>query len=156
MSAIDKTTRDKIAIAHPRVRQELGDMVEHINTKILTGEAKVRITSTLRTWEEQEELYAKGRTKPSPKENPYQTSYRCWTDQGSRKPNAYTCHSPYSSSNNKGNFHFLIDHQVPLRICNSVFAKSGFSFLLKPHNIRNKPDCQTMIYQYVKNGYHRY
>ena len=67
MSAIDKTTRDKIAIAHPRVRQELEDIVEHINTKILTGEAKVRITSTLRTWEEQEELYAQGRTKPGPK-----------------------------------------------------------------------------------------
>ena len=67
MSAIDKTTKDKIAIAHPRVRKELEDMVEHINTKILTGKAKVRITSTLRTWKEQEELYAQGRTKPGPK-----------------------------------------------------------------------------------------
>lgn len=67
MSAVDKTTKDKIAIAHPKVRKELEDIVEHINTNLLTGEAKVRITSTLRTWKEQEELYAQGRTKPGPK-----------------------------------------------------------------------------------------
>ena len=63
MSAVDKTTKDKIAISHPKVRKELEDIVEHINTNLLTGEAKVRITSTLRTWKEQEELYAQGRTK---------------------------------------------------------------------------------------------
>lgn len=67
MSAIDKTTKDKITIAHPKVRKELEDIVEYINTNLLIGEAKVRIISTLRTWKEQEELYAQGRTKPGPK-----------------------------------------------------------------------------------------
>ena len=67
MSAIDKTTKNNIEIAHPKVRKELQDIIEHINTNLLTGEAKVRITSTLRTWKEQEELYAQGRTKPGSK-----------------------------------------------------------------------------------------
>lgn len=67
MSAIDKTTKNNIEIAHPKVRKELEDIIEHINTNLLTGEAKVRITSTLRTWKEQEELYAQGRTKPGSK-----------------------------------------------------------------------------------------
>ena len=67
MSAIDKTTKNNIEIAHPKVRKELQDIIEHINTNLLTGESKVRITSTLRTWKEQEELYAQGRTKPGSK-----------------------------------------------------------------------------------------
>lgn len=61
---IDKPTIDKIKIAHPKLRDELEKLVEKINKDILTGSAKVRITHTLRTFVEQDELYAQGRTKP--------------------------------------------------------------------------------------------
>lgn len=63
----DKVTYDRIALSHPKLRQELKELIEHINTNILTGASKARIAYTLRTWEEQDELYAKGRTKPGKK-----------------------------------------------------------------------------------------
>lgn len=63
----DKITYQRIEKAHPKLRQELKELIEHINTNILTGASKVRIAYTLRTWEEQDELYAQGRTKPGKK-----------------------------------------------------------------------------------------
>lgn len=64
---IDRPTKEKIAIAHPKLRDELEELVEKINKDILTGSANVRITHTLRSFEEQAELYAQGRTKPGKK-----------------------------------------------------------------------------------------
>lgn len=61
---IDRPTKAKIEIAHPKLRDELEEIIEKINKEVLTGNAKVRITHTLRTFEEQAELYAQGRTKP--------------------------------------------------------------------------------------------
>lgn len=67
MITIDKPTKEKIELAHPKLRDELKNLIEKINKDILTGSAKVRITHTLRTFEEQAELYAQGRTKPGKK-----------------------------------------------------------------------------------------
>jgi len=64
---IDRPTKEKIKLAHPKLRDELEELVEKINRDVLTGRAKVRITHTLRTFEEQDELYAQGRTKPGKK-----------------------------------------------------------------------------------------
>jgi peptidoglycan L-alanyl-D-glutamate endopeptidase CwlK len=64
---IDKPTQDKISKLHPNVRDEVRKIIEEINTKVLTGQAKVRLAQGTRTWAEQNELYAKGRTTPGPK-----------------------------------------------------------------------------------------
>jgi peptidoglycan L-alanyl-D-glutamate endopeptidase CwlK len=64
---IDKVTKERIKLAHPKLRDELETLIEKINKDILTGNAKVRITYTLRTFAEQDELYAQGRTKPGKK-----------------------------------------------------------------------------------------
>lgn len=64
---LDKTNKDRIKLAHPKLRDELEDIVSEINTNVLTGESKVRLAYTLRTWKEQDDLYAKGRTQPGKK-----------------------------------------------------------------------------------------
>ena len=58
---IDRPTKEKIKLAHPKLRDELEGLVEKINKDVLTGRAKMRITHTLRSFEEQEALYAQGR-----------------------------------------------------------------------------------------------
>lgn len=47
---------------HPKVRQEVQAAVEHINAKILGKGSRLRLAYTLRTVQEQEQLYAQGRT----------------------------------------------------------------------------------------------
>ena len=64
---IDKVTQDRISKLHPSVRDEVNKIIEEINTKFLTGRAKVRIAQGLRTFAEQDALYAQGRTKPGKK-----------------------------------------------------------------------------------------
>lgn len=64
---IDNATQKRISKLHPSVRDEVRKIIEEINTKVLTGQAKVRLSQGTRTWAEQNELYAKGRTKPGPK-----------------------------------------------------------------------------------------
>ena len=61
---IDKISHDRIALLHPKIRQEVADLVDFVNTNVLTGKAKMRVTSTLRGEAEQNGLYAQGRTKP--------------------------------------------------------------------------------------------
>ena len=58
---------NKIKELHPKIRKEVYNLIEHINTKILLGKAKVRITDVYRSFEEQDKLYAKGRTEPGNK-----------------------------------------------------------------------------------------
>lgn len=62
--AADKITLDRIALMHPKVRQEVQDMYMHANNKILGKGVRLRFSHTLRTMAEQEALYAQGRTKP--------------------------------------------------------------------------------------------
>lgn len=52
----------KIKLLHPRVRDEVQRLFDEINRNVLKGSAKMLITSTLRTFEEQANLYAQGRT----------------------------------------------------------------------------------------------
>ena len=53
----------KIELLHPVLRNQAQALYEEANRR-LTGRAKMLITDTLRTFAEQDELYAQGRTKP--------------------------------------------------------------------------------------------
>ena len=57
---MDTITKQRIAKLHPKVRNEVADIIKQCDLA-LNGRAKVRITQGLRTFEEQEFLYAKGR-----------------------------------------------------------------------------------------------
>lgn len=60
---IDKITIERIQKLHPKIRAEVQKMYETEIFPILTGGAYCRFTSTLRTFEEQNELYKLGRVK---------------------------------------------------------------------------------------------
>ncbi|AEW86657.1 peptidoglycan L-alanyl-D-glutamate endopeptidase [Flavobacterium columnare] len=63
---MDKITKERIEKLHPLVRDEVTKIINECNQS-LTGRAQVRITQGLRTFKEQEDLYALGRTKPGKK-----------------------------------------------------------------------------------------
>jgi peptidoglycan L-alanyl-D-glutamate endopeptidase CwlK len=60
---MDKITLERIALIHPVLREELGEIYKEICER-LQGRVICRFTHTLRTNEEQNKLYAKGRTEP--------------------------------------------------------------------------------------------
>lgn len=60
---MDKVTIDRIADLHPKLREEALEIYKEI-CEALTGRALCRFAFTLRTIEQQDALYAKGRTKP--------------------------------------------------------------------------------------------
>lgn len=60
---MDKVTEDKIKLLHPKLRDEATSIINEIDER-LHGRVKVRYTHTLRTFAEQDEIYAQGRTKP--------------------------------------------------------------------------------------------
>lgn len=59
---IDSLSHQRIQLLHPKIRKEVGDLLDFVNTSVLTGKAKARITSTLRSFAEQTALYNQGRT----------------------------------------------------------------------------------------------
>lgn len=63
---IDRVTESRIRTLHPLLRDEARDILYECNNA-LTGRAKVRVTQALRTFKEQNELYAIGRTKSGKK-----------------------------------------------------------------------------------------
>ena len=63
---MDKITQQRIAKLHPKVRAEVTEIIKQCD-EALQGRAKIRITQGLRTFEEQELLYAKGRLTKEPK-----------------------------------------------------------------------------------------
>lgn len=63
---MDRPTKQRIADLHPSIRAEVTKIIEECD-EALTGKAKIRITDGFRTPEEQDLLYAKGRTKPGKK-----------------------------------------------------------------------------------------
>jgi D-alanyl-D-alanine carboxypeptidase. len=63
---MDKITQQRIQKLHPKVREEVIKIIEDCD-KELTGRAKIRITQGFRTFDEQDQLYAIGRTKPAKK-----------------------------------------------------------------------------------------
>ncbi len=62
----DKLTIERIQLLHPAVREEALTIYNEI-CEALTGRAICRFSNTLRTFAEQDELYAIGRTKPGKK-----------------------------------------------------------------------------------------
>jgi peptidoglycan L-alanyl-D-glutamate endopeptidase CwlK len=58
---MDKPSQQRIALLHPAVRQEVDELLQKINTH-LSGRAFCRIAQGLRTIEEQDALYAQGRS----------------------------------------------------------------------------------------------
>lgn len=62
----DPISLDRAKLLHPKVRQEVIDTITELE-KNLPVNTKIRIVQGLRTIEEQDALYAKGRTKPGPK-----------------------------------------------------------------------------------------
>jgi len=62
----DQKTLDRIKLMHPKLIKEVEEIYDEI-CEALTGRAICRFTSTLRTFAEQDALYAKGRTAPGGK-----------------------------------------------------------------------------------------
>lgn len=60
---MDSFTLDKIKLLHPKLRQEALGIYDEICNE-LNGRAFCRFLFTLRTFAEQDSLYAQGRTKP--------------------------------------------------------------------------------------------
>lgn len=63
---MDTVTLQKIEELHPIVRDEVKKIIEECDNA-LSGNAKVPITQGLRTFQQQEKLYAQGRTLPGKK-----------------------------------------------------------------------------------------
>jgi len=63
---MDNPTQERIKLLHPKVRDEVAILVNQANTQ-LTKHAQMRIIQGLRTFEEQNALYAQGRTTPGQK-----------------------------------------------------------------------------------------
>jgi len=59
----DQKTLDRIKLLHPKLIKEVEEIYDEI-CEALDGRAFCRFTSTLRTFAEQDALYAKGRTTP--------------------------------------------------------------------------------------------
>src|ERR1043165_556102 len=59
----DKISLERIQLLHPKLRVEASMIYDEISCR-LTGIVGCRFTQTLRTFEEQNALYAQGRTKP--------------------------------------------------------------------------------------------
>lgn len=60
---MDKITLDRIALLHPKLREEALEIYKEICEE-LKGRAMCRFSFTLRTFAEQDALFAQGRTKP--------------------------------------------------------------------------------------------
>lgn len=64
---MDKLTLDRIETAHPLLRDELKCIYADICKAITSKYAQFRFSHVLRTFKEQDDLYAKGRTTKGPK-----------------------------------------------------------------------------------------
>lgn len=62
----DKISEHRAALLHPAIRDEVKTLIEQAEARF-PPEFKIRIVQGLRTIEEQDALYAQGRTKPGKK-----------------------------------------------------------------------------------------
>ena len=60
---MDKITIDRIGTLHPKIRREVMNAYLHVNNRLLGKGVRLRFAYTTRTIEEQNELFAQGRTK---------------------------------------------------------------------------------------------
>jgi peptidoglycan LD-endopeptidase CwlK len=63
---MDTSTQNRIALLHPKLRDEVTSLVNAANAQ-LTTHSQMRVVEGLRTFAEQDALYAQGRTKPGNK-----------------------------------------------------------------------------------------
>lgn len=61
----DTISIDRVNKLHPKIRKEVAALIDKAEAQ-LPANVKVRVTQGLRTIEEQNALYAQGRTKPGP------------------------------------------------------------------------------------------
>ena len=62
----DHITIERVAKLHPAVRAEVTSLIDKVEANMMPGKM-IRVVQGLRTIEEQDALYAKGRTTPGPK-----------------------------------------------------------------------------------------
>ena len=60
---MDKITIDRIDTLHPKIREKVLDAYTHINNNLLGKGVRLRFAYTSRSIQEQNDLYAQGRTK---------------------------------------------------------------------------------------------
>lgn len=60
---MDKISSQRIDLLHPKIREEIRGLVEKANS-LIASNITIRIVQGLRTIDEQNALYAQGRTKP--------------------------------------------------------------------------------------------
>lgn len=60
---MDQLTLNRIATLHPKIRKKVLEAYIYVNNKLLGKGVRLRFAYTTRTIEEQNELYAQGRTK---------------------------------------------------------------------------------------------
>lgn len=60
---MDKITIDRIATLHPKIRKQVLNAYTFVNNRLLGKGVRLRFAYTTRTFEEQSEIYAQGRTK---------------------------------------------------------------------------------------------
>lgn len=65
--AADNLTLQRIEKLHPKVREEVKKAYLHVNNKLLGKGVRLRFSHTLRSFEEQDKLYALGRSTPGKK-----------------------------------------------------------------------------------------
>lgn len=61
---MDAVSIERINTLHPNIRQDVFEAFTHINQNILGKGVRMRVTHGRRTFSEQNELHAQGRTKP--------------------------------------------------------------------------------------------
>ena len=54
---LDNTTQNSINSLHPKIKDEVQKIAEYINSSVLTGKTKLRITEGFRSFERQNQLY---------------------------------------------------------------------------------------------------
>jgi peptidoglycan L-alanyl-D-glutamate endopeptidase CwlK len=60
---MDKITLERIATLHPKIRKTVLDAYTHVNNRLLGKGVRLRFAYTTRTHQEQDALFAQGRTR---------------------------------------------------------------------------------------------
>jgi peptidoglycan L-alanyl-D-glutamate endopeptidase CwlK len=63
---MDPISLKRIALLHPKLRQDTLLLYNYVNSKVLGKGVRLRLTYTVRSFKEQDDLYALGRTKVNP------------------------------------------------------------------------------------------
>lgn len=132
---MDKITQDRIKTLHPAIQADVESIINECNDR-LKGKVKmmVRIAEAFRTWQEQDAIYAKGRTAPGAI-----VSYAKGGDSMHNYGLAVDIVFMFDRDNNgtweEASWDFFKDHdgdgEVDFNEVDFVFKKYGFSGLYK-------------------------